>query len=307
MHYMHEIALRYHRRLPNRIRTYLNGRGISDSVIHGYLLGWNGTRITIPIKDKSRRISSFRLARDPNATDDSSKMLSTPGVRAELYGWEVILRHPRRIVICEGEFDRLVLASYGFDAVTSTGGAATFRDEWTCRISEIHEVYLCFDRDDAGRSGAAMIASRIKHARIVTLPEEVGESGDVTDFFARLGRTGSEFEALLHSAKPLDWTVDAVRPRRVRAEKHITRLVPIEDVIGEALPLRRVGTSFVGLCPFHDDKHPSFVVYPDSYTFHCFGCGKHGDVIDFLRLRFGLSFAAAKALLRKFNRHGRAA
>ena len=307
MHYMHEIALRYHRRLPSRIRAYLNGRGISDSVIHGYLIGWSGTRITIPIRDKSGRISSFRLARDPNATDDSPKMLSTPGMHAELYGWEVILKHPQRIVICEGEFDRLVLASHGFDAVTSTGGAATFRDEWTCRISEIPDVYLCFDRDDAGRSGAAMIASRIKHARIVTLPEEFGEGGDVTDYFVRFGHTAEEFEQLLAAATPLSAPPPKPKTHRASTERHITRLVPIETVIGEVLPLRRIGTSFVARCPFHDDEHPSFVVFPDSYSFHCFGCGKHGDVIDFLRLRLGLSFVEASALLRKFNRHGRAA
>jgi DNA primase len=307
MHYMHEIALRFHRRLPSRIHAYLNGRGISDSVICTFLLGWNDTRITIPIRGKSGRIEFFRLARDPAATDDSPKMLSTPGTRAELYGWEVILKHPKRIVICEGEFDRLVLASHGFAAVTSTGGAATFRDEWACRISEIPEVYLCFDRDDAGRSGAAMIATRIRYARIVTLPQEVGEGGDVTDFFVRLGRSAADFEQLLDASVPLFGPQPKLKPHRASTERHITRLVPIAEVIGEVVPLKRIGASYVGHCPFHDDKHPSFVVFPDTFMFHCFGCGKHGDVIDFLRLRFGLSFVAAAALLRKFNRHGRAA
>lgn len=306
MHYMHEVALRYHRRLPDRIRAYLNMRGISDSVIHAYLLGWNGTRITIPVRGKSRRIESFRLARDPD-DKESPKMLSTPGVRAELYGWEVLLGHPKRIIICEGEFDRLVLAAQGFAAVTSTGGAATFRDEWICRISGIAEVYLCFDCDDAGRHGAAIVASRIRHARIVTLPDEVGEGGDITDFFVRLGRSAAEFEQLLRSARSLEQAVGVVRKRPSASKKHITRLIPIEEVIGEVLPLKRIGASYVGQCPFHDDKHPSFVVFPDTFMFHCFGCGKHGDVIDFLRLRFGLSFVAAAALLRKFNRHGRAA
>jgi DNA primase len=307
MHYIHESALRFHRRLPKRLHAYLNQRGISDPVIHGYLLGWNGSRITIPIRDKSGRIASFRLARDPDAHDDSPKMLSTPGMHAELYGWEVILKHPRRLVICEGEFDRLVLASHGFPAVTSTGGAATFRDEWICRISEIHDVYLCFDHDDAGQHGAAMIASRIRHAKIVTLPAEIGEGGDITDFFARLGRSAADFEELLRSAKPLSQPVQKGSVRRSSIERHITRLVPIETVIGDVLPLQRTGASFVGRCPFHHDKHPSLVVYPKSYSFYCFGCHRHGDTIDFLRMRFGLSFVDAAALLRKFHRHGETA
>lgn len=306
MHYLHEIALRYHRRMPTRIREYLNQRGIADFVIHAYLLGWNGSRITIPIRNISGRIASFRLARDP-ADSESPKMLTTPGARAELYGWEVLMRRPDRIIVCEGEFDRLVLASYGFAAVTSTGGAATFRDEWVSRIAQVSEVYLCFDRDDAGRHGAAMIAARIDYARVVTLPDDVGDGGDIGDFFVRLGRTAAEFEVLLRSAKPLHQVVNAVRPRRARMEPHVTRLVPIEKVIGEVIHLRKVGSSYAGLCPFHNDNHPSFVVFPETFTFYCFGCGKHGDVIDFLRFRFDLSFVAAAALLRKFKRNGRAA
>lgn len=46
----------------------------------------------------------------------------------------------------------------------------------------------------------------------------------------------------------------------------------------------------MGLCPFHDDRTPSFTVYPNSGKFHCYGCGKHGDVISFLREKEGFNF-----------------
>lgn len=48
-----------------------------------------------------------------------------------------------------------------------------------------------------------------------------------------------------------------------------------------------------GRCPFHDDRRPSFLVFDDDQHFHCFGCGAHGDVIDFVRRRFHLSFLEA--------------
>ncbi|HUR75720.1 MAG TPA: CHC2 zinc finger domain-containing protein, partial [Sporichthya sp.] len=57
----------------------------------------------------------------------------------------------------------------------------------------------------------------------------------------------------------------------------------IEDVIGAQVGLRNAGGgSLKGLCPFHDEKSPSFNVNPSKGFFHCFGCGEGGDVIDFV-------------------------
>lgn len=68
----------------------------------------------------------------------------------------------------------------------------------------------------------------------------------------------------------------------------------IDDVIGEYVALRRAGGGAMkGLCPFHDEKSPSFNVRPSHGTFHCFGCGEGGDVIAFLRKIDHLSFVEA--------------
>src|SRR2546427_9006252 len=74
------LAQEYHRHLPQRIRNYLHeARGISDPVIGRHLLGWNGSRITIPIFDRHGRLAFFKLAKDPEHKTDSPKMLATPG------------------------------------------------------------------------------------------------------------------------------------------------------------------------------------------------------------------------------------
>src|SRR3546814_12656549 len=59
------------------------------------------------------------------------------------------------------------------------------------------------------------------------------------------------------------------------------RLNPLVETIGQQVKLIRRGREFVGLCPFHNEKTPSFSVSSDKDFFHCFGCGAHGDVIEF--------------------------
>lgn len=69
--------------------------------------------------------------------------------------------------------------------------------------------------------------------------------------------------------------------------------VDIEEVISSHITLRRRGKTLVGLCPFHNEKTPSFTVYPDTNSFYCFGCGAGGDVISFIRRIDNLDYIEA--------------
>ncbi len=73
--------------------------------------------------------------------------------------------------------------------------------------------------------------------------------------------------------------------------------LPIEEVVGRKVRLARSGGQYKGLCPFHAEKTPSFYVYPGSNSFKCFGCGKGGDIITFVRETEGLSFLESLAIL----------
>ena len=78
----------------------------------------------------------------------------------------------------------------------------------------------------------------------------------------------------------------------------IRERVPIEDVVGDYVQLRRAGAdSLKGLCPFHDEKSPSFHVRPNHGHFHCFGCGEGGDVYAFVQKIEHVSFVEAVELL----------
>ena len=66
--------------------------------------------------------------------------------------------------------------------------------------------------------------------------------------------------------------------------------VDIVELVGRYVQLKKGGANFMGLCPFHGEKSPSFSVSPSKQFFHCFGCGKHGDAIGFLMEHSGMSF-----------------
>src|SRR5690606_14530201 len=69
---------------------------------------------------------------------------------------------------------------------------------------------------------------------------------------------------------------------------------PIEDIVGQHVTLKSAGVgSLKGLCPFHDERSPSFHVRPGAGRWHCFGCGEGGDVIEFVMRIDGLPFAEA--------------
>ena len=76
----------------------------------------------------------------------------------------------------------------------------------------------------------------------------------------------------------------------------------ILQVVQEYVPLKRAGTTYKGLCPFHAEKTPSFHVNPEKGFFHCFGCGAGGDVFKFLELHEKVAFPeAVKMLAQKFG------
>jgi len=82
----------------------------------------------------------------------------------------------------------------------------------------------------------------------------------------------------------------------------IKNAADIVDIISEEVVLKKTGRNFLGLCPFHSEKTPSFSVSPDKQIFYCFGCATGGNVFSFLMKQHGLSFTeAAKNLAQRYG------
>jgi len=90
-----------------------------------------------------------------------------------------------------------------------------------------------------------------------------------------------------------------IPPKQVQEILDLTR---IEEVIEDFVTLRKRGVNLIGLCPFHNEKSPSFNVNPTRNIFKCFGCGKGGDAVTFLMEHEHFAYPdALRWLARKYN------
>lgn len=154
----------------------------------------------------------MKLRQDPFLPSDGPKYMGTGG-DAAIFNAEVLKDKPDQLVICEGEFDCLVLRAFGIPAISSTAGALTFKDEWIEQLTSVRHLYICFDNDEAGEKGANELVKKLSEALPstsilqISLPHEVGEHGDITDYF-KLSYADPEYlfaNAVLRSGpKPID-------------------------------------------------------------------------------------------------------
>ena len=186
---------KYQKTLPANIREYLNKRGITDEIISERQLGYGSfygsNWITIPIRDIHWEFQFFKLRRDPHWPDGNKYMFYPTGSESMLYGAENLINNDDYIVICEWEFDQMILAREWLIGVTSTGGVGTFKDEWLSLFSSLSKIYICFDTDEAWEKWAEKLINRLsirfpeKEIHKISLPKEMGK--DISEYIGNGG------------------------------------------------------------------------------------------------------------------------
>lgn len=194
---------KYQKALPQNIKEYLNTRGITDELInerqlwYGHFYGTNW--ITIPIRDIRWDIKFLKLRRDPYGPDWNKYIFYPKGNETMLYGAEKILKTSDYIIICEWEFDQMVLSKVWLHGITSTWGAGTFKEDWIEELSCISKIYVCFDNDEAWGRWSEKLINRLairfpeKEIYKINLPPEMGK--DVTEFITN-GWTANDIMSL---------------------------------------------------------------------------------------------------------------
>jgi len=207
---------------PLEIMSYLDDRLLSGDTIIKYELGWDGRNIIIPIFDGKGDCMNFKLKPDPTIPSSSKGMFSVRGRgRKRLFNEKVLLENPETVIVCEGEWDCMLLDQYGHAAVTSTAGANSFDESWIEAFKNIEKIFICFDNDrnGVGQQAALKTAKMFYDKGIVTYivklpnPEETEKKLDVTDFFKKKGAksAGNAFTKLLIKAKAYKPTEKAKR------------------------------------------------------------------------------------------------
>jgi 5S rRNA maturation endonuclease (ribonuclease M5) len=205
-----ELVKRWAGSLNEEVRRYLREkRGLSDDIIKKYQIGWDvkRQRNTIPIRDERGNLVNIRLynaKKDPkiiNFTEGHFKY----GSPARLYGLGELIKckEEKQVIICEGEFDRLLLRQEGLMAVTSTHGCSVFRIEWIPYFKD-KNVVIIYDCDKEGQAAANTIIlkafknSEISSIKNIVLPLKGDKDDkDITDYFHKRGFSGIDLQRMI--------------------------------------------------------------------------------------------------------------
>ena len=173
-------------------------RGLDRDVLRQLQIGWDGERITIPIRDTARRVVNVRRYK-PNEKKSSNKVISYKAGYGSARLFPLHNFDKKSVILFEGEMDTALATQLGLPAVTSTGGAGTWKKWWN-KFFLNKRVYIVYDNDEQGRTGALKVANSIKkmakEIHIVKLPVE-DEGEDFTDFIVGYGYTVSDFKRVL--------------------------------------------------------------------------------------------------------------
>ena len=168
--------------LIDPITKWLLDRNISYEQLTLSGISVRDNRITIPIRDDTGTVIFNKYRRSP-FSQDGPKYTYDSGTTASLFNAHTITElRGEQIFITEGELDAILLNSYGLKAVSTTGGSGTFKEEWA-KYFIGNEVFICYDKDEAGIRGALRVQEILPDAKLLFFPDNF-KGKDVTDFFA---------------------------------------------------------------------------------------------------------------------------
>lgn len=301
----------------NMFTNWFKNRKISDSILSEFNVHWGsnpifGECIVIPVLNEKGIFIFNKYRRNP-MDESKPKYIYDKGGQVTIYGLHKA-KTSDRILITEGELDCLTAWSANIPAITSTGGAMSFQEEWAVLLKD-KDVTICFDNDEAGAKGMVKVLEHLPTAHVCFLPDRPGIK-DITDYvsaggdLAELLRTRVHFKSLqdviddrasrlatwqsvfFHDAYIATHTVPTfVRTDYKSSSDDKSKLAQAKQYpITDLLKFDKSGNT---KCIFHNEKSASLHYYKNTNTVYCFGCGKSGDAITVYRAINNCSFKEA--------------
>ena len=317
---------------PEDIIQWFITRGISEKTLRYFGVWWDGKKIVIPIKDPLYKTLFNKYRRNP-IDEKGPKYTYDVGAKISLYNYNP---EENKIIFCEGELDAVRLHEANIYAVSSTGGAGSFQEEWIPLFKD-KQLIVCLDNDSAGIRGMLKISLLRPETRFISFPQ-YWKGKDVTDFLKN--HTPEEFLKLIDCAyqlpipkvydvkeikKSLGLCVDLRRTLRLKnlstelLEYFVNHLneekIKVKNKTDKKQFTENIDnvknvpiTDFIDFniagfakCIFggHKDKTPSMKYFKESNTVYCFGCSQYADIISVIRLREKLDFVSAIKYLKE--------
>jgi|15BtaG_2_1085339.scaffolds.fasta_scaffold04457_4 DNA primase len=303
--------------LPDHIKQFFAERKISEKTLEDFGISWDGNRIVYPVRNLEGKTIFCNYRRDPVSEMDP-KYMYDKGASVSLYGADKI-KDESTVVICEGQNDALVCWSNGIPAVTSTGGALSFQEDWAELLND-KEVLVAMDDDKAGAQGTVKILNYLPRAKVVLFPiPNDSEINDISDMVIHGGdlhelmKTARCFEDIEEVTEDMHRRIaifQSVHFHEAYLKEH-TKIAPVDtkrktfssDAVTNAkeYPLTNL-LEFRNNkmnCPWHNDTNASLTYYPKSNNCYCFGCSKVVDSIEAYMHLHGVSFSEAVKEINK--------
>ena len=193
--------------IPLAIQWLREKRGFTDQILKHYQIGWDHKRQrnTIPVRDERGNVVNVRLY---NAKKEAKIINYTEGVHKygsppRLFGLDEFVKFEgQQVIICEGEWDRLLLQQEAMMAVTGTHGCSVFKPEWLPYFKD-KAIVIVLDCDPEGQKAAlnlleAFRTTPLTSIRNVVLPlKGAKDDKDISDYFHKRGFTGTDLQKLI--------------------------------------------------------------------------------------------------------------
>lgn len=170
----------WHDAMPPSRRDYWHSRGLHDETIDRFRLGWDGWRYTIPV---TFRGVCYGIKRRRSEIDDGleGKYVMQKGSRVGIFNADILstpFDSDLPLFVVEGEIEAMLLDQLGYQAISSTGGANTWKAHWSSFLAAVPRIVILYDNDEPGRQGALLVRSLIRRAHIWHWPDFAHDGGE---------------------------------------------------------------------------------------------------------------------------------